>query len=126
MIIRNGWHFVLPYSLGEFYLKEDKRVAGKKVLNKIETIRQKKLVYTFNNHTLRKTFRFVRDRSHSYFTNSKYYKFAILHGKHKRHRKYKIGREAISNFLFSIGSDPSLKVPNPINQAIRRLQEPDE
>lgn len=124
-ILYNGWHFVLPYSMGEFYLKENMRNTGKKVYSKTRSIQEGKAVYIFNNHTLRKTFKFVWDRTYANFPTAKYYKFELIDGREKLHKRYKVGREAISNFLFSVGKDPNIRLPRPLNKAMGRLQEPE-
>lgn len=123
-ILHKGWHFVLPYSLGEFYLKESTKNTGNRVYSLPQSIKARKAVYIFNNHTLRKTFKFVWDKSYVNFPTAKYYKFELIDGREKLHKKYKVGRAAISEFLFSVGTDPKIKVPNPINKPERILQEP--
>lgn len=125
-IIKDCWHFVLPYSLGEFYLKENKRNTGKRVYCKKASIREKRPVYTFNNHTLRKTFKFTWDKTYARFPTAKYYKFELIDGEEKLHLKYNVGRRFIARHLFSIGEDPNLKVPKPINRAKGKLEKPNE
>lgn len=123
-ILYSNWHFVLPYSLGEFYLKEDTRNTGKRVYSKGHSIQAGKAVYIFNNHTLRKTFRFKWDRSYTHFPTAKYYKFELISGREKLHRKYKVGRAAVADFLFSVGKNPHIKMPITFNSARKKLEEP--
>lgn len=123
-IIKDGWHLVLPYSLGEFYLKELVKRSGKKTFDFTYFRRTGKKRYLFNRHTLNRVYKFVWDRKSAKFPTSKYYNFELLRGNEISHRKYKVGREAIANFFFNVGKDSSLSLPNTYNDAIRRLEEP--
>jgi hypothetical protein len=125
-IITNGWHFVLPYSLGEFYLSEDKRNTGKRVFLKDQSIKNGKATYTFNNHTLRKVFKFKWDKTYARFPTAKYYKFELIDGEEKLHKEYNVGRRFIRNYLFDMGKNPNIKIPTPINRPKRKLEKPNE
>lgn len=107
-IVYDSWHFVMPYSLGTFFLKHDKKVTGKRVPT---GYRDGKTTYTFNDHTLRNTYKFKWDKGYCNFENSKYYTFVTISGREKLHRKYKVGKLALSNFYFKIGKDPKYKLP---------------
>ena len=122
-IIKTGWHFVLPYSLGEFYLKDITKRVGTRVYSKRLSMKNKKRTYVFNNHTFRKTFQFKWDRTYANFPTAKYYKFIFIDGQEKLHRKYNVGRLALAKFLFSVGSDPNVKLPRPINKAKGKPQD---
>ena len=120
-IIRDGWHFVLPYSLGEFYLQECKWLTGKRVRMGWKDGKPK---YGFQNHSLRKTFRFVWDRSYTTFTNGKYYTFKLVSGKEKLHQQYDVGKASIDKHLREVGDDPYSKGPIINNVPERVLREP--
>lgn len=106
-IVETGWHFVLPYGLGEFYIKKRKGDS----VDIRESIAQRKRVLHINNHTMRESYAFKWDKTYASFLNSKYYNFKIVHGKHALHKKYGVGAMAISNFYDRVNSTPGLKMP---------------
>lgn len=125
LILFDSWHFVLPFSSGEFYLKNTTSTTGSRVFCKTQTMKTGKPVYIFNNHRLRQTFRFVWDKSAASFPNAKFYKFNLITGEDKLHKKYKVGRSAINDFHNEVGNNPRLKIPVTYDNAIKTLIEPD-
>lgn len=123
LILEESWHFVMPYSLGEFYLKEVKHPSGQSYSRAL-SVQAGKPVFVRNDHTLRKTYKFVWDRTYALFPTAQFYKFEILRGKNKIHKKYNVGREAISKYLFSIGKDPSKRIPVSNLEALGTPQDP--
>lgn len=123
-VVKDSWHFVLPFGMGEFYMSECKGVKNMGSFSKNLTIRNGKRTYVRNDHTLRKTFKFKWDKTYARFPTAKYYKFVLFDGESKLHKRYKVGRKAISEFLISLGSNPNLKMIRPYNSPVKTLEEP--
>jgi hypothetical protein len=122
-IVHDSWHFVLPYSLGELYIKNVTVAAGAKVYSRALTFKNKKATFVLNNHTLRETFKFKWDKTFTRFNNSKFYSFDILPGRNNLHKKYKVGSKFLSEHYFEINKDPNKNVPKPYNKAIKKIEE---
>lgn len=123
-ILHNSWHFVLPYSMGEFYIKKYDKLIGKRAYSKALSYKNKKPTYTFNNHTMRQVFKFVWDKTYASFENKKFYKFNIINGEKALHKKYKVGKKALSDYYFESSTNPKLKLPNGYNKARKFIEEP--
>lgn len=118
-IMHEAWHFVFPFSAGEFYIKKVGQGVFKQIYKKPN--KDKILI---NNHTFRNRYKFVWDKSYSTFDNSKFYNFKIARGTEVEALKYNVGKKALSNFYFSMNENPNIKLLTPYNQAIRYLQKP--
>lgn len=122
-IVKNDWQFVLPYSLGELYLKTSNKVVGQKVIDWGKTQKTGKHHYFFNNHTFGKVYSFVWDKTYARFPTSKYYSFNILTGANKAHEKYGIGARAIKNHIRKVSEDPLMSLPNSYNKPTYKQQD---
>lgn len=130
LILEKSWHFVLPFSMGEFHIVELKHMSNKPVFrNRRKSLLTGKDHYISNKHTFGKFFKFKWEKYNNSQSkiNSKYYNFklegAYIDGVGWSN-KYRVGRKFINEYYRLCDEDPSYSLPNPTNTAQKQLKAP--
>ena len=106
-IVREGYIFTLPFSLGCLYLKTGKVKPGKETINWPETLKAKKKITYGYLHTFGAFYMTKWQKSHVAFKNKRSYVFHFVGGKFAKAKDS--GRAIIHEHIMKVSRDPNMK-----------------
>lgn len=125
LMIFTGWHFVMPYSIGEMYLRNRKiKREDYLCLNKKKYEETGKREYYFVSKMKDRSLKLKFDRKFSHIVNIIYYKFTFNAGYKKESIDHQTGLKFLKEYIEDVQSDQSKNFPITYNRATGRLETP--